>query len=134
MEELWTELLPDDMLTCSRLSRIYYQGKFYSYPLDIGEVIDNLGKWQSLLTLASYFKAKLVSNPSPTNLEDWVTRKFGGRLYQMFFKSYTEKVWGMPCREISADWAAQRIRGLSLSKAARHALLPKRAEIGRAHV
>ena len=127
VEDLWSELLPDDMLTCSRLSRIYYQGKFYSYPLDIGEVIDNLGMRQSLLTLASYLKAKLVTGPTPDNLEEWVTRKFGGRLYQMFFKSYTEKVWGMPCREISADWAAQRIRGLSLSKAARNALRPRRS-------
>jgi hypothetical protein len=126
IENLWTEILPDDMLTCSRLSRIFYKGKFYSYPLDIGEVVENLGKRQSLLTVASYLKAKLVTDPSPANLEDWVTRKFGGRLYQMFFKSYTEKVWGMPCREISADWAAQRIRGLSLSKAARNALLPRR--------
>jgi protoporphyrinogen oxidase len=132
VEDLWTEILPNDMLTCSRLSRIYYKEKFYSYPLDIGEVIENLGKRQSLLVLASYLKAKLVTDPTPANLEDWVTRKFGGRLYQMFFKSYTEKVWGMPCREVSADWAAQRIRGLSLSKAARNALLPKRASSQRA--
>jgi protoporphyrinogen oxidase len=127
VEDLWTEILPDDMLTCSRLSRIYYKGKFYSYPLDIGEVIENLGKRQSLLTLASYIKAKLVPAQSPENLEDWVTSKFGGRLYQMFFKSYTEKVWGIPCRDISADWAAQRIRGLSLSKAARNSLFAGRA-------
>ncbi len=121
VEDLWSEILPNDMLERNRLSRIYYRGKFYSYPLDIGEVVGNLGKRQSLLTVASYFKAKLNTN-KPDNLEDWVTRKFGGRLYQMFFKSYTEKVWGMPCRDISADWAAQRIKGLSLTKAARAAL------------
>lgn len=125
VEDLWSELLPDDLLTCSRLSRIYYRGKFYSYPLEIGEVINNLGKRETLLTIASYLKAKMFSNPDPDNLEDWVTRKFGGRLYMMFFKSYTEKVWGMPCKEISADWAAQRIKGLSLSKAARNALMSK---------
>jgi protoporphyrinogen oxidase len=125
VEDLWSELLPDDLLTCSRLSRIYYRGKFYSYPLEIGEVINNLGKRESLLTVASYLKAKLLSNTEPDNLEEWVTRKFGGRLYRMFFKSYTEKVWGMPCREISADWAAQRIKGLSLSKAARNAMWPQ---------
>ena len=125
VEDLWSELLPDDLLTCSRLSRIYYRGKFYSYPLEIGEVINNLGKRESLLTVASYLKAKLLSNGEPDNLEDWVTSKFGGRLYHMFFKSYTEKVWGMPCREISADWAAQRIKGLSLSKAARNAVWPQ---------
>ena len=127
VEALWTELLPADMLTCSRLSRIYYQGKFYSYPLDIGEVVGNLGKRVSLLSLASYMKAKLVTDSAADNLEDWVTHKFGGRLYRMFFKSYTEKVWGMPCREISADWADQRIRGLSLSNAVRSALLPRRS-------
>lgn len=124
VEDLWTEFLPDDLLTRERISRIYYKGKFYSYPLDAAEVIDNIGKRQAALTLASYLKAKLFQISSPGNLEDWVTQKFGGRLYQMFFKSYTEKVWGMPCREISADWAAQRIKGLSLSKAVRNALLP----------
>lgn len=129
VEALWTELLPADMLTCSRLSRIYYKGKFYSYPLDIGEVIGNLGKRESMLSLASYMKAKLFTGSAPDNLEDWVTHKFGGRLYRMFFKSYTEKVWGMPCREISADWADQRIRGLSLSNAARSALLPRRSPV-----
>lgn len=126
VEDLWSEILPHDMLVRDRLSRIYYRGKFYSYPLDLGEVVGNLGKRQSLLTLASYLKAKVYSPSSPENFEDWMTRKFGGRLYQMFFKSYTEKVWGMPCRDISADWAAQRIKGLSLIKAAAAALRPPR--------
>jgi protoporphyrinogen oxidase len=126
VEDLWSEILPHDMLVRDRLSRIYYRGKFYSYPLDLGEVVGNLGKRQSLLTLASYLKAKVYSPPRPANFEDWMTRKFGGRLYQMFFKSYTEKVWGMPCRDISADWAAQRIKGLSLIKAAAAALRPPR--------
>ena len=126
VELLWSEILPQDMLTRNRLSRIYYRGKFYNYPLDASEVISNLGKRLSFLSVASYAKARLTAHSTPRNLEEWVTRKFGGRLYQMFFKSYTEKVWGMPCTEISADWAAQRIKGLSLSKAARHALLPRR--------
>jgi len=139
VEDLWSQILPDDMLECQRLSRIYYCGKFYSYPLDLAEVVGNLGKRQSLLTVASYFKAKLSTSSNPDNLEDWVTRKFGGRLYRMFFKSYTEKVWGMPCSEISADWAAQRIKGLSLTKAARAALRPRRqtpraGEAGRSSV
>jgi len=126
VENLWSEILPDDFLQRDRLSRIYYRGKFYSYPLDIAEVIGNLGKRQSFLSVASYLKAKLITKSNPSNLEDWVTRQFGGRLYQMFFKSYTEKVWGIPCRELSADWAAQRIKGLSLGKAARAALRPRR--------
>ena len=132
VENLWSEILPHDFLQRDRLSRIYYRGKFYSYPLDIAEVIGNLGKRQSVLSVASYLKAKLITNSSPTNLEDWVTRQFGGRLYQMFFKSYTEKVWGLPCSEISADWAAQRIKGLSLSKAARAALRPRFGNGGQA--
>lgn len=124
VEDLWTEILPDDFLTRERISRFYYKGKFYSYPLDAAEVIDNIGKRQAALTFASYLKAKLFQISSPNNLEDWLTQKFGGRLYRMFFKSYTEKVWGMPCKEISADWAAQRIKGLSLSKVVRNALFP----------
>jgi len=139
VEDFWSEILPEDMLVRDRLSRIYYRNKFYSYPLDLGEVVENLGKWQSFLTVASYLKAKIKRSASPNNFEEWITRKFGGRLYQMFFKSYTEKVWGMPCREISADWAAQRIKGLSLTKAARAALRPGRrppetADEGRADV
>ena len=126
VEALWSEILPNDMLRCDRLSRIYYRGKFYNYPLDAAEVISNLGKRLSFLSVASYAKARITTHSTPRNLEEWVTRKFGGRLYQMFFKSYTEKVWGMPCTQISADWAAQRIKGLSLSRAARHALLPRR--------
>ncbi len=126
VEDLWSEILPNDMLERNRLSRIFYRGKFYSYALDLGEVIGNLGRRQSLLTVASYFKAKLSTTATPGNLEDLMTRKFGCRLYQMFFRSYTEKVWGMPCRDISADWAAQRIKGLSLTKAASAAMRPAR--------
>ena len=123
VEDLWSELLPYDMLTCQRLSRIYYRGKFYSYPLDILEIISNIGHRQTLLTLASYLKAKLKPSPEAQDLEAWLTQRFGGRLYQMFFKSYTEKVWGKSCSEISADWAVQRIQELSLGKALRRALL-----------
>lgn len=126
VEDLWTEILPDDFIVRNRKSRILYRQKFYSYPLDAQEVLRNLGKRLSFLSVASYAKAKLLASRTPTNLEDWVTLKFGGRLYHMFFKTYTEKVWGMPCREISADWAAQRIKGLSLSRAARRALRPSR--------
>ncbi|MEB3199993.1 MAG: NAD(P)/FAD-dependent oxidoreductase [Synechococcaceae cyanobacterium] len=128
VEDLWREILPDDndFLLRQRLSRIYFKGQFYSYPLDLAEVVHQLGKRQSALTLGSYLKARLFTFSTPRNLEDWVTLKFGRRLYRMFFKSYTEKVWGMPCSEISADWAAQRIKGLSLSRAALHALRPRR--------
>lgn len=124
IERLWDEILPDGMIENARLSRIYYQGKFYRYPLEGVEVIENLGKVESLLCVVSYLKAKFAWGATPTNLEDWVTLKFGARLYRTFFKSYTEKVWGRPCSEIAADWAAQRIKGLSLATAAMAALLP----------
>jgi protoporphyrinogen oxidase len=127
VEDLWTEILPDDMLDRPRSSRIYYRGKFYSYPLKGLEALFNLGLVEAGLCVASYAKAKAFPTPHPRNLEDWVTNKFGSRLFNIFFKTYTEKVWGIPCKEISADWAAQRIQGLSLSGAIKNALLPKRA-------
>jgi protoporphyrinogen oxidase len=114
VEDLWTEILPDDLLERPRSSRIYYRGKFFSYPLRAGEALRNLGLIESMLCMGSYLKAKLAPVPDPANFEDWVSNHFGGRLYRIFFKTYTEKVWGMSCREISADWAAQRIKGLSL--------------------
>ncbi len=126
IEALWDEILPDGMRENERLSRIYYNKKFYNYPLEAGEVVNNLGKRESLLSVASYLKAKLVASRNPNNLEEWMTKKFGSRLYRTFFKSYTEKVWGRPCSEIAADWAAQRIKGLSLSSAALASLRPGR--------
>src|SRR5258708_16479590 len=115
------------MLDRPRSSRIYYRGKFYSYPLKGLEALFNLGLVEATLCVASYAKAKLFPTDDPRNLEDWVTNHFGSRLFHIFFKTYTEKVWGIPCKEISADWAAQRIQGLSLSKAITNALVPQRA-------
>ncbi|MFN9623331.1 MAG: NAD(P)/FAD-dependent oxidoreductase [Cyanobacteriota bacterium] len=118
IEDLWSEILPSDMIVRERLSRILYQKKFYQYPLEASEVISNLGKSEALLCIASYLRQKLRRSNNIQNLEDWVTHRFGHRLYRTFFKTYTEKVWGTSCRNISADWAAQRIKGLSLSRAA----------------
>jgi protoporphyrinogen oxidase len=126
VEDLWSEILPHDMLDRPRSSRIYYRGKFYSYPLKGLEALFNLGIVEAGLCVASYAKARLFPTPDPRNLEDWVTNQFGSRLFSIFFKTYTEKVWGIPCKEISADWAAQRIQGLSLSTAVKNALFPKR--------
>ncbi|MCA1815114.1 MAG: NAD(P)/FAD-dependent oxidoreductase [Acidobacteria bacterium] len=128
IEELWTELLPEDMLVRPRRSRIYYRGKFFSYPLRPLEAFWKLGAVESFLCLASYVRARLAPVPDPRSFEDWVSNQFGRRLYSIFFKSYTEKVWGMSCKEISADWAAQRIKGLSLSSALRNALLPAKGD------
>ena len=126
VEDLWTELLGDDLLVRPRSSRILYGGKFYSYPLKAAEALKNLGLIEAFRCVASYAWARLFPVTEPRSFEDWVSNKFGRRLFGIFFKTYTEKVWGMSCSEISADWAAQRIKGLSLSSAIWNALLPKR--------
>ncbi len=115
--DLWNEILPDDFIQRPRMSRIYYEGKFYSYPLRAFEALFNLGIWRSTLCMASYAWAKAFPNKSIRSFEDWTVNQFGHKLYSIFFKTYTEKVWGMPCDEMSADWAAQRIKGLSLGAA-----------------
>jgi len=134
VEDLWTEILPDDMLVRPRSSRIFYNGKFFSYPLKPFEALIKLGILKSFLCVASWVKARLFPVRAPRNFQDWVTNQFGHRLFHIFFKSYTEKVWGMNCREISADWAAQRIKGLSLGSAIKNALIPQRYNGDRSHV
>ncbi len=115
--DLWDEILPDDFIERPRLSRIYYNKKFYAYPLKAFEALRNLGPFESVRCLASYAMAKLLPIKQPRTFHEWVRNQFGERLFSIFFKTYTEKVWGMGCDEISADWAAQRIKGLSLSGA-----------------
>ena len=112
--DLWNEILPDDFIERPRMSRIYYEGKFYSYPLRAFEALGNLGILRSALCMMSFAKAKLLPNRNVKSFEDWTVNAFGRKLYSIFFKTYTEKVWGMPCDAMSADWAAQRIKGLSL--------------------
>ncbi|MCL6250228.1 NAD(P)/FAD-dependent oxidoreductase [Altererythrobacter sp. KTW20L] len=112
--DLWNEILPDDFIQRPRMSRIYYEGKFYSYPLRAFEALANLGLWRSAMCMASYLKYKVFPIREVKSFADWTTNQFGHKLYSIFFKTYTEKVWGMPCDEMSADWAAQRIKGLSL--------------------
>ena len=114
---LWNEILPDDFIQRPRMSRIYYEGKFYSYPLRAFEALGNLGIIRSTLCMASFGWAKLFPKKDVKSFEDWTINQFGHKLYSIFFKTYTEKVWGMPCDEMSADWAAQRIKGLSLGAA-----------------
>lgn len=112
--DLWNEILPDDFIQRPRMSRIYYEGKFYSYPLRAFEALWNLGLFRSTLCMISFARAKAFPNRNVKSFEDWTVNQFGRKLYSIFFKTYTEKVWGMPCNEMSADWAAQRIKGLSL--------------------
>ncbi|MGO9004741.1 MAG: NAD(P)/FAD-dependent oxidoreductase [Beijerinckiaceae bacterium] len=115
--DLWNEILPDDFIERPRLSRIFYRCKFYTYPLKAFEALRNLGIFQSFLCIASFAYAKAFPIGTPKTFHQWVRNQFGERLFSIFFKTYTEKVWGMGCDEISADWAAQRIKGLSLGAA-----------------
>ena len=115
--DLWNEILPDDFIQRPRMSRIYYEGRFYSYPLRAFEALRNLGIWRSTTCMVSYGLSKLFPIKNVRSFEDWTSNQFGKKLYSIFFKTYTEKVWGMPCNEMSADWAAQRIKGLSLGAA-----------------
>jgi protoporphyrinogen oxidase len=134
VEDLWTEIAGDDMLNRPRSSRIYYDGQFYTYPLKPFEALSKLGLVESLRCMLSFAKARIRPTRNPATFEDWVVNQFGRRLFEVFFKTYTEKVWGMTCQEISADWAAQRIKGLSLASALKHALLAKRKPKDRTHV
>jgi protoporphyrinogen oxidase len=119
---LWDEILPDDFIERPRLSRIFYDGKFYAYPLKAFEALANLGLIESAACMASFGWAKLFPVRDPKTFHQWVRNQFGERLFSIFFKTYTEKVWGMSCDEISADWAAQRIKGLDLLSAVLDAL------------
>src|ERR1700724_3492063 len=130
VEDLWTEILPNDMLQRPRSSKIYYGGKFFTYPLKPFEALIKLAIVRSTNCVLSWLKERLFRVRHPRNFEEWVSNQFGKRLFNLFFKSYTEKVWVMRCKEISADWAAQRIRGLSLGSAIKNALLPQRAPSG----
>ena len=114
---LWHELLPDGFIERPRSSRIFYGNKFYRYPLSAFEALKNLGIIESTRSMLSYLFARVKPHPDPKTFHQWVANQFGERLFSIFFKTYTEKVWGMSCDEISADWAAQRIKGLSLSTA-----------------
>ncbi|UCD34588.1 MAG: NAD(P)/FAD-dependent oxidoreductase [Nitrospiraceae bacterium] len=123
--DMWQEVLREDLLHRKRLSRIYYNKKFFFYPIRPMNALQGLGLWNSTLIIMSYLHAHLFPHKKEDTFEQWVTNRFGRRLYNIFFKTYTEKVWGMPCTEIRAEWAAQRIKGLSLLSALGSALLKK---------
>ncbi len=125
VEDIWHEVLGDEFLTRPRLSRIYYQGKFYNYPIKLVNTLMNLGPWESMRIGLSYLRWRALPYREEETFEQWVTNRFGDRLYKTFFKTYTEKVWGIPCSTIRADWAAQRIKGLSLREAVTQAVLGK---------
>jgi protoporphyrinogen oxidase len=117
VQKMWQEVLPDDFLRRPRLSRIYYRGKFFNYPLKPFNALRGLGLFQSILVILSYFRWHFFPYRHEDNFEQWVTNRFGRRLFLTFFKTYTEKVWGIPCSTLKAEWAAQRIKDLSLKTA-----------------
>ncbi|MDP8991917.1 MAG: NAD(P)/FAD-dependent oxidoreductase [Actinomycetota bacterium] len=127
VEDLWMEILgEEEFLLRPRLSRIYYNGKFFDYPLKAMNALRGLGLLEALLCMLSYAWARVRPPKDQSHFEGWVSARFGYRLYRIFFKTYTEKVWGVPATSIKADWAAQRIKNLSLSKAVLNAIMPKR--------
>ena len=121
VEALWHEVLDDEFLERPRMSRIYWNGRFLDYPLRGTDVIRKLGPVELTRSLGSYLRATLRRKGDEDTFEEWVSNRFGRRLFEHFFKSYTEKVWGVPTSELRAEWAAQRIRGLSFFSAARAA-------------
>ena len=128
VEALWHEILPDeDFLLRPRMSRIYDEGKYYDYPIKASNALKNLGPIEALRCVASYLWWAKVNPPKDqSNYENWLVARFGWRLYRRFFETYTEKVWGVPVKDMPSDWAAQRVKGLSLGNAIVNALLPKR--------
>ena len=129
VEQLWHEILGPEFISVPRMSRIHYGGKYFDYPLKAMNALSGLGIWNAMLIVLSYMWSHLRPYPVEENFEQWVSNRFGKRLYNIFFKTYTEKVWGIPCTEIRAEWAAQRIQGLSLAKAILNAAaLQKRSD------
>jgi protoporphyrinogen oxidase len=128
VNDLWLEIMGDEFLMRPRQSRIFWRGKFLDYPLRGGDVVKKLGPIELPLCLLSYLWAAVKPKGREDNVEQWVSNRFGKRLYTHFFKSYTEKVWGVPTTELRAEWAAQRIKGLSFFSAAKAAFFGNRGD------
>jgi protoporphyrinogen oxidase len=124
VQQMWRDILGDDLLTRKRLSRIYYKSRFFQYPLEPSDAVRGLGSLESFRCGLSFVRSRLFPTLPERDFETWVSNRFGRRLFETFFKSYTEKVWGMDCRKIGAEWAAQRIQGLSLWSLLRDAVFP----------
>jgi protoporphyrinogen oxidase len=122
IQALWQQMLGDELIRVPRKSRIYYQGRFFAYPLELFDTLTKLGPVESSLILLSYVWARLRPQRAEDSFEQWVSNRFGQRLYRTFFQTYTEKVWGMPCSQIQADWAVQRIQDLSMRAVVANAL------------
>ena len=122
VNDLFHEVVQDDYTLVNRLTRIYYKNKFFDYPLKLGNVLKNLSPIEIFQILWSYAIQRIIGKKNLETFEDWVTDKFGKKLFQMFFKTYSEKLWGITCDKIDSDWAAQRIKKLSLYEAVKAAI------------
>ncbi len=129
IEQIWRETLGDDLLTRPRLSRIHYRQRFFQYPLEPWDVFARLGPVEVFRCGASYLAARFRRRGEERNFDEWVSNRFGKRLFEIFFRTYTEKVWGIPCTEIGAEWAAQRIRGLSFGALVKQAVYAGRQPV-----
>src|SRR3954462_6438457 len=129
VNDLWLEIMGDEFLLRPRMSRIFWRGRYLDYPLKGTDVIKKLGPVELFLCVMSYLWAALKPKGREDNFEQWVSNRFGKRLYHHFFKSYTEKVWGVPTTELRAEWAAQRIKGLLFFSAAKAAFFGNKSEI-----
>ena len=129
VDDLWFEILgKDDFLRRPRMSRVYYRQKFYDYPIVAMNALKNLGPVEAVRCMASYAWVRVHPPKDTSTLEGFVASRFGWRLYEHFFKTQSEKVWGVPCTEIQADWGAQRIKNLSIGRAVVEALTPKKVK------
>lgn len=129
IDRLWHEIGGDEIIQVKRLTRIVYHGKMFEYPLKPMQALFGLGFFTSFVAVLSYFFARFTAGSrEPVSFEDWIVREFGRKLYEIFFKTYTEKVWGIPCSQIGAEWAAQRIKGLSLIEVMRNAVFGQRKD------
>ena len=114
INHIWHETLGKDFIPVDRLTRIFYKKKLFNYPLKAGDALTKMGLFESAHAMLSFAAAKFTPHKPAETFEDWITEKFGRKIFETFFKTYTEKVWGIPCNQIGAEWAAQRIKGLDL--------------------
>ncbi|MCU0666551.1 MAG: FAD-dependent oxidoreductase [Candidatus Omnitrophica bacterium] len=129
VNQIWHNTLGKDFIPVKRISHILYRDKFFKYPVEPFDVLSKLGLGESIESVFSFIWAQLNQNSSPENIQEWVTHKFGKKLYEIFFKTYTEKVWGVPCAQIESKWASQRIKGLDAWELIKNAFLGNRQNI-----
>nr|WP_319398817.1 FAD-dependent oxidoreductase [uncultured Carboxylicivirga sp.] len=129
VNEFWLDVVGDEYEMVNRQTRIFYKNKFFDYPLKIGNVLSNLGLIESAACVISFWCQKIYKIKDISSFENWVKSRFGNRLYRMFFKTYTEKLWGINCTDLDAAFAAQRIKKLSMYEAVKNAVLKGRGNV-----